>query len=42
VTSAVRAGRSVITVVMGEQTREATYVDTEKLLEFGFAFLRAR
>jgi len=42
VTSAVRSGRSVITVVMGEQTREATYVDTEKLLEFGFAFLRAR
>lgn len=42
VTSATRNGKFIVAVVIGSQTREAAYADTDKLLEFGFAFLRGR
>ena len=42
VTSATRNGKSIVAVIIGSQTRDAMYADTDKLLEFGFAFLRGR
>ena len=42
VTSATRSGKSLVAVVIGSQTRDGVYADTDKLLDFGFAFLRLR
>jgi D-alanyl-D-alanine carboxypeptidase len=42
VTSATRFGRSIIAVVLGAQSRDAVYADTDKLIDFGFAVLRLR
>jgi len=40
VTSATRSGKSAIAVVVDARSRDTVYADTDKLLDFGFAFMQ--